>query len=133
MLTTLKGPYKIERELSEKKIDMEFIREALLDDFTEDEQLLRIEKLINKGIKTNHNKGGEVLKQKIYNDIKNQGYDIFLINKVIVNYSFDVSPDIIKKEYEKLYNKYKRKYSGQELKRVVREKLYKKGMKYEEE
>ena len=132
MLTTSKGPYKIERDLGEKKIDIEIIKEALLD-FTEDEQILRIEKLINKGIKTNHNKGGLVLKQKIYNDIKNLGYDVFLINKVIADYSFDIDNEIAKKEYEKLYNKYKNKYNEQELKRVIREKLYKKGLKYEEE
>ena len=45
--------------------------------------------LIEKGIKTNHNRGGVVLKQKIYNDLKLAGYDISLINNIISEYSFD--------------------------------------------
>ena len=37
----------------------------------------------------------------------------------------------IKSEYEKLYAKYSRKYSGVELSRKIKEKLYLKGLKYE--
>lgn len=132
MITTNNGPYKIERELSEKKIDSDIIKEEI-EVFTEEEQTLRIKKLIEKGIKTNHTRGGVVLKQKIYNDLRLLGYDISLINTIIGTYTFEKDNDIAKKEYEKLYRKYSRKYEGEELKRKIKEKMYLKGLSYEEE
>ena len=132
IITTNKGPYKIMKELADKKIDSDIINEEI-ELFTTEEQTERIKKLINKGIKTNHNRGGVVLKQKIYNDLKLAGYDINLINSIICEYSFENDSVIAKKEYEKLYRKYSRKYSGSELERIIKEKLYQKGLKYEKE
>lgn len=132
IITTNKGPYKITKELNEKKIDSEIINEEI-QIFTEEEQITKIKKLIEKGIKTNHSRGGIVLKQKIYNDLKLNGYDISMINRIISNYSFENDQDIAKKEYEKLYRKYSRKYSGSELENKIREKLYQKGLKYDKE
>lgn len=132
MITTNNGPFKIIRELNEKKIDSDIIDEEILV-FSEEEQISKIKKIIDKGIKTNHSRGGVVLKQKIYNDLKNLGYDVSLINKIISEYSFTNDIDIAKKEYEKLYKKYSRKYSGEELKKKLREKMYLKGLFYEEE
>lgn len=132
IITTNKGPYKIMKELADKKIDSDIINEEI-ELFTVEEQTERIKKLINKGIKTNHNRGGVVLKQKIYNDLKLAGYDINLINSIICEYSFENDSVIAKKEYEKLYRKYSRKYSGSELERIIKEKLYQKGLKYEKE
>ena len=132
MITTNNGPYKIIRELNEKKVDSTIIDEEILV-FSSEEQIPRIKKLIEKGIKSNHNRGGVVLKQKIYNDLKNLGYDISLINNIISTYDFGNNLDIAKKEYDKLYKKYSRKYSGDELKYKIREKMYLKGLVYEEE
>lgn len=132
MITTNNGPYKIIRELNEKKIDSNIIDEEILV-FNEEEQIIRIKKLIDKGIKSNHSRGGIVLKQKIYNDLKNLGYDISLINSVISSYEFENDSNIAKKEYDKLYKKYSRKYSGDELKYKIREKMYLKGLVYEED
>lgn len=132
MITTNNGPFKIIRELNEKKVDSNIIDEEI-EVFSEEEQIPRIKKLIEKGIKTNHSRGGVVLKQKIYNDLKNLGYDISLINSVISSYEFESNKDIAKKEYDKLYKKYSRKYTGDELKYKIREKMYLKGLVYEEE
>ena len=132
MITTNNGPFKIIRELNEKKVDSNIIDEEI-EVFSEEEQIHRIKKLIEKGIKTNHSRGGVVLKQKIYNDLKNLGYDISLINSVISSYEFESNKDIAKKEYDKLYKKYSRKYTGDELKYKIREKMYLKGLVYEEE
>ena len=132
MITTNNGPYKIIRELNEKKVDSTIIDEEI-EVFSSEEQIPRIKKLIEKGIKSNHNRGGVVLKQKIYNDLKNLGYDISLINSIISEYDFGNNLDIAKKEYDKLYKKYSRKYSGDELKYKIREKMYLKGLVYEEE
>ena len=132
MITTNNGPFKIIRELNEKKVDSNIIDEEI-SIFSDEEQISRIKKLIEKGIRSNHNKGGVVLKQKIYNDLKNLGYDISLINNTISLYEFGNDKDIAKKEYDKLYKKYSRKYTGDELKYKIREKMYLKGLSYEEE
>lgn len=132
MITTNNGPYKIIRELTEKKVDSDIINEEILV-YTSEKQILKIKKLIDKGLKTNHSRGGIILKQKIYNDLKNLGYDISIINSIISECEFGNDSNIAKKEYDKLYKKYSRKYSGDELKRKIREKMYMKGLNYEEE
>ncbi len=132
IITSSNGPLKIERELLDKKIDYNIICEEL-EIFTEEEQLNKIDKIIRKMIKSNHTRGGIVLKQKIFNDLKNYGYDISIINRIIDDYDFNNGEDdIAKREYDKLYTKYSRKYSGAELERKIREKLYLKGLKYDQ-
>ncbi len=130
ILTSNKGPYYIEKELLNKKISSDIIQKEL-EAFSEDIQSEKIKKMIERGIKSNRTRGGIVLKQKIYNELKNFGYDISLINSEISHYSFGNDDEIAKKEYEKLLRKYSRKYSGEELKRVVRQKMILKGLSYE--
>jgi regulatory protein len=132
MITTSNGPYKIKRELLEKKIDINII-DNNIGIFNDDEQLIRIEKIVSKKIKTNNSKGGYILRTKIYNDLINLGYESELINKVLNNCSFENDGILAKKEYEKLKRKYSRKYSGNELERIIKEKLYQKGLRYEED
>lgn len=131
MLTSSRGPYKIERELLDKKIDSNIINEEL-EIFTDEDQEIRIHKIIRRGIKSNSSRGGVVLKQKIYNDLKALGYDISIINKVIDTYTFEVNSDIAKKEYNKLQRKLSRKYKGEELEKKIQEKMYLKGLSYKE-
>lgn len=131
IITTSKGPYRLMRELEEKKIDFQIISEEIVS-FTDEEQESRIHKIIDKAIRTNHSRGGTVLKQKIYSDLKILGYDISIMNRVIEEYDFGNNTELSKKEYEKLMRKYSRKYQGDELERIVRDKLYKKGLQYEE-
>ena len=66
------------------------------------------------------------------NDLINSGYSLSVINKVISLYEFGNNEDIAKKEYDKLYRKYSRKYSGKELEYKIKEKLYQKGLSYED-
>lgn len=131
MLTTNKGPLRIERDLLDKKIDINIINEEI-EIFSEDEQKLKIEKLISKGLKTNRSRGGFALKQKICNDIKLLGYDSSIISSVVSKFDFEVNQDIAKKEYDKLYKRLSRKYSGNELKNKIRQGLYQKGLSYNE-
>ena len=131
MLTTNKGPLRLEKELLEKKVPLEIVCEEM-ECFSLEEQENKINKLIQKNIKSNHSTGGVVLMRKVYNRIKDLGYDVSLINSVISNYSFESNIDIAKREYDKLYRRYSRKYSGEELKRKIREKLFLKGLCYDE-
>ncbi len=132
MITTSHGPNRIRKELLQRKVDSKIIDEEILV-FTEEEQIEKIKKIIDKALKSNNSKGGVVLKQKIYNDLINQGYDSFVINRIINNYDFSVDKNIAKKEYEKLYRKYSKKYEGYELTNKIREKMFQKGLYYEEE
>ena len=56
-----------------------------------------------------------------------------VISKVIDNYNFNDTSAIAKKEYEKLYTRLSRKYSGTELEYKIKEKLYQKGLSYEKD
>ena len=44
---------------------------------------------------------------------------------------FPSDDDIAKKEYDKLYKKLSRKYSGSELELKIKQKLFQKGLRYE--
>lgn len=131
ILTTNKGPNKFRLELLTHKID-ENIIEKEISVFTEEEQLEKIKKLANKFLKSNKTRGGMVLKRKVMTDLINYGYNNYLIEKVLNELEFGNNQEIAKKEYEKLYTKLSRKYSGTELKNKIREKMYMKGLKYEE-
>ena len=54
----------------------------------------------------------------------NLGYDLDIVQMVISNYQFGNDIELAKKEYDKLYKKLSRKYSGEELKYKIKEKLY---------
>ena len=131
LVTTSNGPYKIRRGLLEKKISEDIIDEVL-ENYGEEEQRSKINKIIEKKMKANHNKGGVVLRQKISLDLKNMGYEISLINEGLSKFDFSQDASIVKKEYEKLYRKYSKKYQGVELETMIKKKLYEKGLTLEE-
>ena len=118
IITSSKGPNRI-------------IQEEILV-FNEDVQKEKIDKIIRISIKSNRNRGGVVLKNKIINDLINNGYSYDVITKVISNYEFDNDSIIAKREYDKLYKRLSRKYSGKELEYKIKEKLYQKGLSYED-
>ena len=131
IITTNKGPYKIRRELSEHRVDTNIIEEEI-EVFDEATQLEKIRKVTTRLYNSNRNRGGVVLKKKIVNDLVNLGYDTSVISKVINDFDFSNDKDIAKKEYEKLYKKYSRKYDGKELEYKIKEKLYQKRLYYED-
>ena len=132
IVTSSRGPLKIKYELNNSGVDSKIIEKEIII-FTEEEQINKIKKIIEKFIKSNHSRGGDVLKRKIINDLNTLGYDNSIINRVINNYSFNDDGDLARKEYEKLKKKLERKYSGNELKNKIRERMYMKGLKYDEE
>ena len=81
--------------------------------------------------KSNKTRGGSVLKKKIMLDLHLLGYENDMINSVLNNYDFSNNEDIAKREYEKLYKRLSRKYEGKELEFKIKEKLYQKGLYYE--
>ena len=131
MVTSSRGPIKISNDLFSKGISQSIVSKEI-EVFTEEIQLEKINKIIRLSLKSNRTRGGMVLKNKIINDLVISGYDLSIISKVISDFEFDNNDDIAKKEYDKLYRKYSRKYSGKELEYKIKEKLYQKGLSYEE-
>lgn len=132
IVTTNHGPNRIKNDLENKHISSNIIQEELVL-FTDEEQMIKIKKIIEYQLKTNRSRGGVVLKNKIFHHLIDLGYDSSLINSCFSNYSISNNQEVAKKEYDKLYRKYSRKYQGSELERVIKDKLYQKGLVYEEE
>lgn len=131
IITSSRGPFRVSSDLLNKGISKTIISKEIVV-FTEDLQIEKINKIIKTALKSNRTRGGVVLKNKIANDLVSSGYDLSVINKVISDYDFGNNNDIAKKEYEKLYRKYSRKFSGGELEYKIKEKLYQKGLSYED-
>ena len=132
IITTNHGPNRIRGDLEKKRISSDIINEEL-ELYTEDEQKEKIKKVVEYRMKINRSRGGVVLQKKIYNDCLLLGYDSTIINSVMNNYTFTNYTDLAKKEYDKLYKKLSSKYSGYELEKRIKEKLFMKGLSYEEE
>ena len=121
------GRLKIKKELLEHDIEEDTINKILYsyDDSIFEEKLL---KLMNKKIK-NSKYNGYLLKQKILYEFTNLGYENDLITKVYNNIEINSNID---KDYDKYYNALSKKYSGDELIKKLKNKLYSRGYSLEE-
>lgn len=124
------GPYKIKQELSNNDISDEII-EAIYNHLDQDIVYQKLDKLIQKKIKSNHNKSNFMLKQKIVNDMVNLGYDKEMIIEILDN-KLVCNNQVINNEYRKLRLKLSRKYTGSELDYQIKMKLRQKGFSKDE-
>lgn len=125
-----KGINKIKIELLENNIPIEMIE----DEFSKiDYNVInaRLEKMIIKRINSNKKYSNYELKYKILNEMINMGYSKQKIIEIIEN-NLSEDSNIIKKEYNKLYNKYKVKFSTIELNNKIKQKLLSKGFKLDD-
>lgn len=104
------GPNKIKRDLIAKDISKNVIDDKLKI-FNNDIQLEKLRKISTKIISSNRNKSAYALKNKILEYLINLGYDTSLINSVLNENKIVENNDIVKREYEKVYNKLSKKYS----------------------
>ena len=100
-----------------------------LNTFEDEIFLNKIDKYINKRITTNHNMSSCNLKQKIIGELVNKGFYKEDINNILDRYDIQDDKIIYEKEYNKIKNKLSRKYSGEELDKQIKIKLYQKGFK----
>ena len=119
------GINKIRVDLLEQNIPIDVIEEELknIDQNFIDNTL---EKLILKRINTNHKYSKNLLRQKILSEMINLGYSKESIIEIIDN---NLSEDdyIMNKEFDKIYNKLKKKYNGEELNIKIKQKMISKG------
>lgn len=118
------GPYKMIKHLEELDINSSIYAEYLskYNDIWKD----RIEKYINKNLKTNK-KSSYYFKSKMLINLINLGYDKEMINDCLSKVTIDNLDELKEKEKIKIRKKLERKYSGDELERKIKEKLYQKG------
>lgn len=127
---TNKGPLKIKKDLKKHDIKDDVINE-LISNIDYKDILNKLDKLINKMLKIK--KGGvNSIKIKIVNYFINLGYEKGMILGVLDNYIITSDVSILKKEYNKLYSKYSKKYDGEYLNYFVSSKLLQKGYTKEE-
>ncbi|MDY3798636.1 MAG: RecX family transcriptional regulator [Bacilli bacterium] len=81
------GPYRIRQELNKYNIDNEII-DKYINDIDEEILIDKVDKQINKMIKSNRKYSGNILKSKIYNNLYNNGFDKDMIINILNNYNF---------------------------------------------
>ena len=116
------GPLKIKYSLN--NMDNNLV-EKYISEISEEDIINKLDKLVDKKIKSIKNYSGNVLKMKILNYFSNLGYSKEDIGKVLS--TKNIKNDNGLKEYNKLYNKYSKKYEGYELEKIITSKLYSEG------
>ena len=119
---TNQGPNKIYNDLINEDIN----KNIILKEFKNIDKTIYEEK-INRYIakKLNTNKySGYIFKQKVLTELINMGYDKEMILEILSSYDIK---DNIDREFNKIYSKLSKKYSGMDLIRNIKNKLYKKG------
>ncbi|NLL44876.1 MAG: hypothetical protein GX247_04350 [Mollicutes bacterium] len=124
------GPNKIKKDLEEHDIDINIIEQEITN-INQEIIYEKLKKLINKKIKNNRKYSIYQLKQKIVLDLINLGYDKDMILGCLNNQKLD-NNDILEKQYNKLYTKFSKKYTGNELYKRIKQSLYQKGFNIEE-
>lgn len=119
---SLEGPEKVKRELLKNGFNEEDILKylCLFEDINEE----RINKIINKKLKANHNLSKKMFIVKVGSDLRNLGYTNY--REILDNIDFD-DKDIYQKEYDKIYNKLIKKYPPEKADILTKQKLYTKG------
>lgn len=125
-LLTNHGPLKIKNELLKHKIDNNVIN-TYLDKIDKTIFEEKIDKIINKYVKNNTKYSNTMLKNKIQIHMMDLGYPKEMYLYKLEEINMYENEDILKKEFEKEYKKLSRKYSDNELKLKLRQKMYQKG------
>lgn len=123
---TLNGPNKIKKDLVSLGYEEDEFKEEI-DNISDDIWLTKVEKIINKKIKSNRNLGSNKLKEKLVYDLSNMGYYKWMIEDVIHRIDFNSDSNILEREYNKLYTKLSRKFDGSSIDYQIRMKLLQKG------
>lgn len=125
------GPLKIKDNLKKLGFNEDEFK-TKLDEVDNQVWLDKVEKIVSKKIKSNHNYGEYKLKEKILYDVTNMGYPKWMIEEFINNIEVENSDSILDKEYNKLYSRLSRKYEGYDLETQIKLKLIARGFGYNE-
>ena len=123
---SLNGPNKIKKDLVSLGYDEDEIKESI-ESIDNDIWLDKVQKIVNKKIKSNRNLGSNKLKEKLVYDLSNMGYYKWMIEDIIHSTEFSSDSNILEKEYNKLYTRLSRKFDGSSIDYQIRMKLLQKG------
>ena len=84
---TSMGKYKLVNELSKLKVSNDIINKYI-SEIDDDVWYTRMEKLINKYLKSNRKYSGNILKNKVYTYLVNLGYEKNMVINILNNYEF---------------------------------------------
>lgn len=129
-----KGPIVIQKELLGKGVSQNKIDQAL-QQFSETKQLQKIrkwlEKEVNKKSKYPFHRRKEQLTKKLFQ----RGFTQAVIDEALQGVEMEKDEaeemELLKKQADKLYNKYKKKFSGYELQMRMKQRLYQQGFEME--
>lgn len=119
------GPFKIKRNLMELGLEESDINEYL-DTIDNNVWESKLKKIIDKKSNSMKNKSLYMIKNKLKIDLFNLGYDKYMIDDHLSKLNKS-DEDNLKKEIEKAYNKYSKKYEGKTLEIQIKNYLYRKG------
>ena len=122
--TSLFHILKIKKHLEENEIPYEVYTNYLDRDSNIWKE--RIEKYVFKELKSNK-KSSYYFKNKMLVNLINLGYEKEMINEVLSGVQIDNLDELKAIEEKKLIKKLEKKYTGEELNRKVKEKLFQKG------
>ena len=132
--TAKKGPRAIKQDLMKKGIDQK-TQEKVLESFTYDEQLKLAKELAEKTIRTNSKKTPPQIKQKIQEVLSRKGYAFDIINEILDQIEIEIEDEkweqLISLQGEKIWNRYVKKYEGEQLYLKLKQALYQKGFPME--
>ena len=111
---SLNGPNKIKKDLVSLGYDEDEIKESI-ESIDNDIWLDKVQKIVNKKIKSNRNLGSNKLKEKLVYDLSNMGYYKWMIEDIIHSTEFSSDSNILEKEYNKLYARLSRKFDGSSI------------------
>ena len=128
--TAKQGPRAIAQELKRKGVSDQ-TREAVLDEFSYEEQLTIASQLAEKVARSEQSKTPAQVKQKIRDNLMRKGYSFDIITEAIAATAIERDEDdwdsMLAKQGDKIWDKYARKSTGYELKMKVKQALYQKG------
>lgn len=122
------GPRKILYDLKKRGISESIIYDKL-DGIDEEIWQEKIDKIINKKIKTN-NYSEYIFKNKMRTNLLNSGFNKELIERELSKINIDDN-DAFDKDADKIWNSLAKRYSDRELKYKFKNKMIIKGYKYE--
>ena len=121
------GPNKIKKDLLAHKIAEDIINDEI-NKISEYDIYTKLTRLISKKLSHNTKYARGEIKHQIEHEFTNLGYDINMIDEIFdENFISLNESELIEKEYQKLYQKYKTKYEKNKLISTIKQKLYQKG------
>ena len=131
ILLTNNGPNKIKDNLKKLGFEENEINNYL-NSIDDEVWFLKLSKIIDKKINSNHRYGKNKIIMKLVYDLGNAGYYKWMIERTIEKYDINTDKKIIENEYKKVYNHLAKKYEGENLKYQIKMKLFQKGFTSEE-